>query len=113
MAYRDRHRPSWQSDVCPSWCARQHTEADHPDDRRHQDEGRVLAGVVLRQDTPADQRIAEPSELIISISCAVNDEDVWIYIGEGERRERHLHLSHETAQRLSGALRDALSSLAA
>ena len=83
MAAGQRNRPDWQTEDCPPWCAREHLDSDHPEDRIHQTEPLAMPARRRRSLLPEDR--PERTEIEIMLASRINDNSpMWILIGEGE-----------------------------
>lgn len=98
-------RPSWQVDPCPSWCAGEHGEHDHPDDRQHRSASFSVAVIARRTQLEPERlvRTAEPTEFEVGLSRSDGEQDTWLYIGEGPGMS--IEISAESARRLLGVAR--------
>ncbi len=97
-------RPSWQVGECPPWCASEHQERDHPDDRVHRSHS-VAVPVTVRQTSfvgASIRREAGPSELEIALSRIDGDAETWVYVGDGPAR--NLELTVESGERVLRAI---------
>lgn len=112
MAFGDVEQPTWLHEPCPPWCARPHRERDHPDDRQHQNDAVIVSAVLFRWDGTGDLA-SEPAEIVVSVARPVHRGETQVFIGEAEGSEQFLRISLESAQRLSTALDNALSSIRA
>lgn len=104
---RDSSHPSWLDGPCPDWCTRVHRESDHPEDRRHQDDGIVIAAVA--GDVGPETLAVRPrsTELTVRRFLLVGQPDrTWWQIEESEGRSGRLILSEESARALLAALAD-------
>jgi hypothetical protein len=93
-------RPSWQIDACPSWCAGDHHEGDHPEDRQHRSVSFAVPVVTRRTRVVADQisRSAESAEYEVGLSRIDGELETWLYLGEGPGES--IEVSAESAHRL-------------
>jgi hypothetical protein len=83
VAAGQRNRPAWQTEDCPPWCAREHLESDHPEDRIHQTEPLTVPALRRRSLLPEDR--PERTEIEVMLAARINDNTpLWILIGEGE-----------------------------
>ena len=101
-------QPSWQVDECPRWCAVDHADSDHPDDRVHRSMAAPVP-VIFRESILSAAGVLHPvgaAEAEIGISRADGDPQVWIYVGVGRGAE--IELSLESARRLSRELDERL-----
>lgn len=99
MAHTDR--PRWLTEPCPPWCARDHHDADHPEDRYHQSETSVLTGT---QRTGSALSDTAPVELAVWIGRDQATDAEWLTIEALEQAAPRIRLTIETAT----ALRDHL-----
>ena len=96
-------RPSWQLDDCPAWCAVDHSEEDHPDDRSHRTDAPSVP--VIARTRRFDDGLAFETEAMdfeVGMSRRDGDADTWIYVGAGG--EQQIEVSRESARRLLRAL---------
>lgn len=103
-----RIRPSWQLDACPHWCAGEHSEHDHPDDRVHRSAGRTVA-VIARSLHPTKEAMvssSEATEFEIGLSRRDGKTTTWVFIGDGAAHR--IELSLESARRVGDELREVL-----
>jgi hypothetical protein len=98
-----RPQPSWQTTRCPSWCTRVHHEDDHPEDRIHQDDGIVIPALLADVDPVDLRKVPRATELVVQRTQALDDPQVWVFIGEPESARR-LVIGAETAPRLRAGL---------
>jgi hypothetical protein len=96
-------RPSWQRDECPAWCAVDHREDDHPDDRSHRTDTPAVP-VIARARRFDDGLVFETGamEFEVGVSRPDGEVDTWIYVGAGPGQQ--LEVSRESAKRLLRAL---------
>ncbi len=87
---------------CPPWCIADHAAEDEPAAVRHR--GETFAVPVLLEGRGHGG--AHAAELLVEVSRRDREAAVWVYLGDGWTG---FSLSLESAGRLSGALRDALS----
>lgn len=79
------HRPAWQIDPCPRWCAATHTVGDHPEDRVHRSDGITISTVARRRHPEAGELTSTEEEVDLEVGIARTDGDTvtWLYIGAG------------------------------
>jgi len=104
MAVGKSERPSWLNEDCPPWCAREHHEGDHPEDRLHSSEP-VHVPVVLRESLLV--QTARATELLVQQLCALGDGDTWVLVCEPEDARHGMLLSSNSARALRAALASA------
>lgn len=83
VAAGQQNQPTWQSDACPSWCARVHQDGDHPEDRIHQSTPLIVPALRRRSFLPEDR----PQRTQIEVMMAAGMErgsSRWILASEGE-----------------------------
>lgn len=104
----DDLRPTWQTDPCPGWCTRGHTELDHPDDRVHRGIAVTVPVVTRRTSYPdgAIRRSTDAIDLEVAISRVDGDQETWAYIGSGPGAS--VEVTVESAERLVAVLTGAL-----
>ena len=97
-------RPSWQVDPCPPWCAVDHGERDHPDDRVHRSATETVAVVARRTgfEGARIRRTAEATELDVALSRVDGDGQTWLYVGSGPAMA--IEVSAESGRRLARAI---------
>lgn len=104
---RGSGRPSWLHEPCPEWCTRVHRESDHPEDRRHQDDGVAIAAVA--GDVDPDTLTIHPrsTELTVRRFLPIGPPHrIWWQIEDSEGRSSRLLLSDESARALLAVLAD-------
>lgn len=84
VAAGQRNRPDWQAEDCPPWCAREHLNDDHPEDRIHQSEPRAVPALRRRSLLPEDRPERTELEITIASTMASSSSARWIMMGEGE-----------------------------
>ncbi|MFT4286364.1 DUF6907 domain-containing protein [Nocardioides sp.] len=102
----DPDSPSWLTEACPAWCAREHREADHPEDRYHQSEPAivpVIASLAPLVPVPAS---FEPADLVVRRCRYVADAVEWLAVETLEAAHLRLVLTLESARRLVRAVAD-------
>lgn len=99
--------PSWLTSPCPPWCTRAHHEDDHPEDRRHQDDGVVVPALLGRVEPRQLAYVAHAGELVVQrVRDLPASAPTWLIITESESAGGALVLSRESVGRLRAALRD-------
>ncbi len=80
-------RPSWQLDDCPAWCAVEHREDDHPDDRSHRTDAPTVP-VIARSRRFDDGLVfeTEATEFEVGAPRRDGDAETSIYAGESARQ---------------------------
>lgn len=96
---RLRDKPSWLHEDCPSWCTVDHDEADHPDDRKHRNDAKVLP-VVLASRLPG-RELPTAAECVVELSRRVGERETWVYVGEAEGAEHRMVLARPSAIRIA------------
>lgn len=105
-----RSRPTWQLDECPGWCAVEHAEGDHPDDRVHRSAS-VAVPVIARRtwfEGAGILRDSEAVELEVALARVDGEAQTWLYAGEGPGSA--IEVTVESAERLVEAMGAALRS---
>lgn len=103
MTAGQRNRPEWQTEDCPPWCAREHLDTDHPEDRIHQTEPLIVPALRRRSLLPEDR--PQRTDIEAMLAARVGDNSpLWILIGEGEESAL-LVIDEMTARRLVDTLR--------
>ncbi|KRB77165.1 hypothetical protein ASE01_10485 [Nocardioides sp. Root190] len=106
---RGRTGPTWLGESCPSWCAREHGEDDHPEDRFHQSEPSLFPAVAGSGDTVPLAASMQAVTLGVRIGRQVGEDRTWLLIESLEHRRPRTVLTHETARALLHHLADQLS----
>lgn len=109
----DRSTPTWLDGPCPAWCVRVHLEDDHPEDRYHQSEPSILAGVAGAGDQVPMTASLRPLTLGVRLGRHIGDGGVWLTIESLEAPQPRLVLTDATAQDLLQRLAQQLSLLSA
>lgn len=104
MTERQRDRPTWLTEACPSWCTRIHAENDHPEDRVHHSEGTLTPAIVRRSSIVTDDEPGEGAEILTQAMRAVGRPETWILICEPEDTRSMLLLRREAAGDLARSL---------
>lgn len=109
----ETERPIWQHSACPSWCAREHEETDHEDDRYHQSEVTIEPVVRLLKQFEGSQlqREAVADEVAVLVFQHQDDTEWWLSLSFAQHSTVHLRLSHESAERLARSLHMLLGQL--
>lgn len=105
-------RVSWLTEACPPWCAREHAEDDHVEDRYHQSEPSVLTVVAGPGDTVPVTASLRPTTLALRAGRHVGDDLVWLVIEALDDPLPRMALTTDAARGLARALRDQLTDLA-
>ena len=105
MAAEQTHRPSWLTEPCPSWCANEHREEDHLEDRVHKSAGLITPAVVRRSPVLADVEPGEATEILVQTLRLVGATETWVLVCEPENAHSMMMLRHEAATGLADALR--------
>jgi hypothetical protein len=105
----DPRLPSWLTEQCPSWCARDHREHDHPEDRYHQSEASLLPGVVAARQAIPFTASLEGIELVAWLGRYIGEGVDCVVIEPAERREPRLVVTVETAHSLVRHLSEQLA----
>lgn len=95
--------PGWLTEPCPAWCAREHHDRDHPDDRFHQSEARFVAAVVSTDAVP-DPAALTALDLVVRAGRHVGHGLTWVQISAAEAARPTLVLSLDSALLLGGAI---------
>jgi hypothetical protein len=106
-------RPSWQAAPCPPWCAREHTENDHPEDRYHQSEPSIVAAVAGAGDVVPLPSSLRPVSLAVRAGRYADDELTWLVVEPLEARAPRMVLTREAAAALLRGLQEQLTGLEA
>ena len=106
-------RPTWLREACPAWCARDHRERDHPEDRYHQSEASVLQ--VIADVSPSVRSLGTPRwtevELVVRLGQQVGTSTAWFMIEAAEQAQPRLLLTPGSARLLDDEIRVQLESL--
>ena len=92
--------PTWLAEGCPAWCAREHLEDDHPEDRYHHSEPSLVPAVAAAADTVPVTASLESMTLVVWLGRHVGTSLVWVAVEPAERREPRLVLTEESARAL-------------
>ncbi len=112
-------KPAWLDHACPTWCVREHTTDDHPEDRRHQSAEEVFE--IVRSDFPGPEGgdgngvVVHEEWLVVGhrgVTEPAARTSVWIHVGQHEDRAVSFDLTRESAGRLRDALTRCLDRLA-
>lgn len=100
----DEHRPSWQLDACPGWCAGGHQEGDHPDDRVHRSSDLAVPVVARRTwfEGGGIRRAAQSTAFEVGLGRVDGEPQTWVYVGDGPGRS--FEVTHESAERLAARI---------
>lgn len=83
VAAGQQNKPTWQTDVCPSWCARVHYDDDHPEDRIHRSAPLTVPALRRRSLLPEDQ--PERTQIEVLMAARMDGRaSRWILASEGE-----------------------------
>ncbi|HEX7740354.1 MAG TPA: hypothetical protein VF426_11985 [Marmoricola sp.] len=107
MSVDQSERPSWLEETCPPWCAREHHEHDHAEDRVHGSEP-VYVPVVRRSSTIPGRAETEAGELIVQRLKIVGDRESLVLVTDPEDAAKGLILNNPSAERLRSALEEVL-----
>lgn len=101
-------RPRWQQTQCPPWCASEHLEDDHPDDRVHRSAGMSRSITTRWPRFSGTSMIADVQEVDVEVGLKQIDgsEQAWLYVGAGPGRALELDVSQ--AANLLDLIRDAI-----
>ena len=100
-----QYQPRWLNESCPGWCAGEHCEGDHVDDRRHQSEMTTVP--VMVHTTRWEQGSSDPirmtgcEELTVVAFRYIDSTETWIAVASDTQ---HLELSVGSARRLFAAV---------
>lgn len=96
--------------ACPTWCRRDHSSSNHPEDRVHQSEPRRASVVVRRSPPFSADEVTAVVEVLVQ---AVQDDlgPAWIRIEQPEDTRGSVTLSVGSAQRLCVGIGDVLADL--
>lgn len=100
-------RPTWQHSDCPAWCVQEHQETDHPDDRSHVSEAICVPVVRLLKQFEGDELLHRllADELTMLVFQPQHDTEPWLSLCLAQQgTTTHIHLSYESAQRLTRSL---------
>ena len=94
--------PSWLAEGCPAWCTREHHEDDHPEDRRHQSDGTLIA--VHESTTAIPVGSARSVEVAAYLDQPVAEGTCWLRVESLDSPGMRLALTVESARSLTGLL---------
>ncbi|MFT4263273.1 MAG: hypothetical protein QM572_07830 [Nocardioides sp.] len=89
--------PTWLTEPCPVWCARDHAEDDQPEDRAHRSAGVSVAVIAARPRIGRPE--AQPRELVLTRFQHPGDPRSWVAL-ELDGRIATLLLSAESYRAL-------------
>jgi len=101
--------PTWLTEACPSWCAREHEEDDHPEDRYHQSEPSIAPVIASGQVTVPVTSSLETVDLLVRIGRYVGETTEWMAIEPLELVQPRLLLTVESARHLARHVVDQLA----
>ncbi|GAA4803299.1 DUF6907 domain-containing protein [Nocardioides caeni] len=96
--------PTWLTEPCPSWCARQHHEGDHPEDRFHQSTPSTIDAIAGTGDAVPLTSTLHACEIVVRRGRHVGDAREWLSIESAEHPQPRMALTAESAQSLTRAL---------
>ena len=99
---------SWSRERCPAWCAREHDERDHPEDRYHQSEPTYVPVLASRAPSVPATASLEALDLIVRVCRYDGDIVTWVAIEAADHPEPRLVLSLESARLLLHDLEEQL-----
>lgn len=100
----DQTPPTWLEEPCPAWCARRHEEDDHPEDRYHQSEGALLAGIAGAADTVPLTASLRATSLAVHLGRHPGEESAWVAVEALDDLHPRLILTAQTARTLAREL---------
>ncbi len=100
--------PSWLVEPCPSWCAREHEETDHPEDRYHQSDPAVVPAIASTVVSVPVTASFEEVDLVIRRCRYVADSVEWMAIEGLKSVEPRLVLTSDSARVLLRVLAEQL-----
>jgi hypothetical protein len=92
--------PTWLTEPCPSWCARDHHEHDHPEDRYHQSLPSVVPAVAGSAVNVPVTSSLQALDLVIRLGRYVGEATDWLVIEAAEQREPRLVITADSARLL-------------
>jgi hypothetical protein len=96
----DPRPPTWLTEPCPPWCARDHREQDHPEDRYHQSAASIAPVIASTLPTVPLTASLEPIDLVVRIGRYVGDLAEWVAIEPLELVQPRLVLTVESTRQL-------------
>lgn len=103
-------RPTWLTEACPPWCAREHGEDDHPDDRFHQSRAWVLDAVGATGGEAPAAGLA-PIEVVVRVGRHDAQPRAWVQVGAALDTRASLALDAAAAAELAAVLAEACALL--
>lgn len=103
---RKQPNGSWLDTPCPPWCQRIHQPDDHPDDRRHQSEGHLLALTLSDRMPPRAPQAQE--EVVLLADHGPGEQEIWIRLESVESPSVRLALTADSARDLADAIAEIL-----
>lgn len=101
--------PTWLREPCPSWCAREHREDDHVEDRFHQSDPSFFPAVAGSGDAVPLSASMRALTLGIRIGRQVGDDRTWLVVEPLDEQRPRTVLTCETARALHHHLGHQLS----
>jgi hypothetical protein len=92
--------PTWLDEPCPAWCAREHREDDHLEDRFHQSDPSIFPAVAGAGEAVPLTASMGALTLGIRLGRQVGDDRTWLVIESLDERRPRTVLTHETARAL-------------
>jgi len=91
------NRPTWLTEDCPTWCAREHHEQDLPDDRYHRSEPSTCPAIVVAESGVHLTALMHGLDLVVWIGRYEEEHVHRMVIEPAEQRDPHMVLSIESA----------------
>lgn len=101
-------QPTWLAEPCPTWCARAHEEADHPEDRFHQSSVALIAVVAGPRSVPPNA-LLRPTELSVRLGRYAGQTQTWVTLAPIEGTTPALVLTAESGRTVAEAIQGVLS----
>lgn len=100
--------PSWLVEPCPPWCARDHLESDHDEDRYHQSEASIVPVVAGPGDSVPITASLDDVDLVVRVGRHLSEPRAWVAIEAADRPEPRLVLTVESARSVARHLDEQL-----
>jgi hypothetical protein len=90
------------AEECPAWCVRDHTEGDHPDDRRHQGPALEVPVVIASEAVPGTTGTLVT--LVVQLDQPLGARDAWVRVEASEAAQPRLAVRASDAAELARAI---------
>lgn len=90
-------RPSWLNEECPTWCRREHVEADHAEDRLHVSEAALVPAIAVSERGTHLTTAMHGIDMVVWVGRYVGEAFDWLVIEPAEGRDPHIVVSLDAA----------------